>query len=168
MATDTVNLIPSADAVERAAVIMSTGTSGWPGRQRLDSFEASDDGMAPLVKQGDRIYFDPFEQPPAAALVDRAVYALDLDGEAMIRRVSMTAARVRLQPDNPDFASIDLTPAEAKTRGLWIAGRPLRRPRHLTSYTPVAAIPCFGSRGRLRQRGAIGAFRWRLCLQPCL
>jgi phage repressor protein C with HTH and peptisase S24 domain len=95
--------------------------------QRLTWHFAHDDSMAPVINLGDEFCFDPSELPADADLIDGAVYALDLGGEAMVRRVFMTANRVRLQPDSSDYAAIDLTPAEAEARGLSIAGRVVHR-----------------------------------------
>lgn len=103
------------------------GPAGFEALQRLARHVAHDASMAPAINLGDAFYFDPFEQPGDDELVDGAVCALDLDGEGMVRRVFMTADRVRLQPDSSDYAAIDLTPAEAETRGLWIAGRVVHR-----------------------------------------
>jgi len=95
--------------------------------QRLTWHVARDDSMAPVINRGDSFYFDPLERPSDADLVDGAVYALTLGGEAMVRRVFATADRVRLQPDSSDFEAIDLTPAEVEARGLRIAGRVVHR-----------------------------------------
>ena len=95
--------------------------------QRLTWHVAHDDSMAPVLSLGDSFCFDPFEQPGDDELVDGAAYVLDLDGEAMVRRVFMTADRVHLHPDSSDYAAIDLTRAEAEARGLWIAGRVVHR-----------------------------------------
>lgn len=95
--------------------------------QRLTRQVASDGSMTPVINRGDSFYFNPSELPGADELVDGAVYALLLAGEALVRRVFITADRVRLQPDNPDFAAIDLTPGEAEARGLLIAGRIVHR-----------------------------------------
>jgi SOS-response transcriptional repressor LexA len=95
--------------------------------QRLTWHVARDASMAPVINLGDEFAFVPLRRPSEANLVDGAIYALAIGGEAMVRRVFMTANRVRLQPESSDYAAIDLTPAEAEARGLSIAGRVVRR-----------------------------------------